>query len=100
MAQIALSVEFLIKQDRVEDFKALLTKHAAKTLREEPGRCLRFDIMVPKTEINRVFLYELYADEKAFEDHLKVPIVAATRAAYAEMLIDRRLVICERLQPE
>jgi quinol monooxygenase YgiN len=42
----------------------------ARQSRQEPG-CRVFDICAALGEENRIFLYEVYDDENAFEDHLR-----------------------------
>ena len=39
---------------------------------DEPG-CVRFDVFRDDADENRYLLYEVYADEAAFEDHLATP---------------------------
>ena len=45
-----------------------LIAHAKKTKSTEPG-CLRFDIIQDSSDLNRIWLYEVYKDEKAVLKH-------------------------------
>jgi autoinducer 2-degrading protein len=42
------------------------------SVRDEPG-CFRFDILQSAEDENRFHLYEVYADEAAFEAHQQTP---------------------------
>lgn len=39
---------------------------------DEPG-CLRFDVIQDDADPNRIYFYEIYKDEDAFQAHLKAP---------------------------
>ena len=44
--------------------------NAALSVQSEPG-CLQFDVLTPYSESDSsVFLYEIYRDKAAFDDHL------------------------------
>lgn len=51
-----------------DEFLSGLIPHAERSLDEEPG-CLRFDIVQDSDEPNRIWVYEVYSDDKAFEEH-------------------------------
>ena len=103
MGKVALIVEFEIKPGNREAFLAHLRAHAADTLAGVPG-CLQFEVMVPREvqfdvlertpDHNRVFLYEVYADDATLEAHLQSPRVAKTRAGYADIVETRRITRC------
>ncbi len=46
----------------------LLDAHRARSL-EEPGT-LQFEILEPRAEENTLYMYEVYADERAFAAHV------------------------------
>lgn len=96
MSNIALVVEFQIKPEHRQAFKDLLTDHAVRTLEAEDG-CLHFDVVVDSEDDGHVFLYEVYRDQAALEEHRNSPILAKTRAAYADLIDDRNLIVCNRL---
>jgi quinol monooxygenase YgiN len=63
----ALEVQIRIKPENVDRFMSLLAENAAGA-RKEPG-CRTFDVLVDPQDRTKVMLYEVYADEKAFEAH-------------------------------
>jgi quinol monooxygenase YgiN len=66
-----LEVKIRIKPDQVENFMAKLAENA-KAARGEPG-CKTFDVSVDPSDKTSVMLYEVYADEKAFQVHQETP---------------------------
>ena len=66
-----LEVKIRIKPDQVENFMAKLAENA-KAARGEPG-CKTFDVSVDPNDKTSVMLYEVYADEKAFQVHQETP---------------------------
>ena len=66
-----LEVKLRIKPENVENFMARLAENA-KGARAEPG-CRTFDVSVDPNDRTSVMLYEVYADEKAFEAHQQTP---------------------------
>ncbi len=64
-----LQVLIHIKPGNVDSFMAKLAENAAAA-RKEPG-CKQFDVVVDPKDPTQVMLYEVYADEKAFEEHQK-----------------------------
>jgi autoinducer 2-degrading protein len=66
-----LEVKIRIKPDFVDAFMAKLAENA-KAARTEPG-CRTFDVSVDPNDRTSVMLYEVYADEKAFQAHQETP---------------------------
>jgi len=64
-----LQVQIRIKPENVDAFMKKVLENAASA-RKEPG-CLQFDVVVDPKDRTQVMLYEVYADEKAFEEHQK-----------------------------
>ena len=64
---LVLQVIIKIKQDSVDEFMRKLNENAAAA-RKEPG-CRQFDVLVDPEDRGRVMLYEVYADQAAFEAH-------------------------------
>src|SRR5258708_37853659 len=62
-----LSVDLRIKPENVESFIAKAVENAADS-RKEPG-CRQFDVLVDPKDRTQGMLYEVYADEKAFDAH-------------------------------
>jgi quinol monooxygenase YgiN len=95
---IALIVEFAIKPGKHADFDRIIREHAQKTKQEEPG-CERFDVLQPTTKTgkdeSKVCLVEVYKDQAAFKAHGENPRLAKVREAYADLITDRKITICE-----
>ena len=66
-----LEVKIRIKPESVDAFMAKLAENA-KAARTEPG-CRTFDVSVDPDDKTSVMLYEVYADEKAFQAHQETP---------------------------
>jgi quinol monooxygenase YgiN len=78
MAKLALFVSFEVEAGRMSAFLPLIQAHAVRSRANEPG-CLRFDVLLPKGGGDRVLLYELYADEAAFDLHAQSAHMARYR---------------------
>jgi len=72
MHRFVITVDFVLHDGALEKFLPLMVDNANKSRTLEPG-CDRFDVMVPETGGNHVFLYEIYHDVAAFNAHLKTP---------------------------
>jgi len=67
----ALEVQIRIKPENVDKFMKMVLENGAGA-RAEPG-CRTFDVLVDPADRTKVMLYEVYADEKAFEAHQATP---------------------------
>jgi (4S)-4-hydroxy-5-phosphonooxypentane-2,3-dione isomerase len=63
-----VTVEFTIRSGYADRFLERVTTQAVDSL-FEPG-CSQFDVCVDPSNPHRVFLYEVYADQQAFAEHL------------------------------
>ena len=61
-----------IKQGHREAFINAILDDARGSVNNEPG-CLRFDVIQDGADENRIWLYEVYRDEAAFQAHLQTP---------------------------
>ena len=66
-----LEVQLRVRPESVDAFMKKLMENAAGA-RKEPG-CRTFDVLVDPADRTKVMLYEVYADEKAFEAHQATP---------------------------
>ena len=64
-----ITVQFTIDHEHLERFLPLMYENARRSREEEPG-CRQFDVCVDPEREGIVFLYELYVDRAAFDDHL------------------------------
>lgn len=68
-----IAAEFLIKSEKIDDFKTLIGKQAEASVAEEDG-CLQFDVGQDEENPAAFFLYEVYANAAAFdEEHITIP---------------------------
>jgi (4S)-4-hydroxy-5-phosphonooxypentane-2,3-dione isomerase len=67
----ALEVQIRIKPENVGRFMAAVLENG-RSARAEPG-CRTFDVLVDPHDPTKLMLYEVYADEKAFEAHQATP---------------------------
>jgi len=93
MSAIALVVEIRTAPGRRDDFVARALAHRDTVRDAEPG-CLRFDVMTAEGEADRVFLYEVYADEAALEAHFETPHMKRYLADTGPMIAGRSRTRC------
>lgn len=68
----ALSVQLRIRPEHVDAFMQHAIANGKAARESEPG-CKTFDLLVDPQDATRVMLYEVYADEQAFEAHQQTP---------------------------
>ena len=61
-----------IKAGFKDQFVEVVVEDARSSVANEPG-CLRFDVIQDANDANRIWLYEAYKDEEAFQAHLQAP---------------------------
>ena len=90
-------VEFEILQDRFAEFLEAVKEQARNSLNEEP-LCYRFDVCLPHNEEQTVYLYEVYRDAQAFQEHLQTPHFAKFDAHVGAMIRQKSVRTMEKLQ--
>ncbi|MEM7170575.1 MAG: putative quinol monooxygenase [Pseudomonadota bacterium] len=65
----AVIVEFEVDLDYLSEFVDLLRVQAKNSLEREIG-CHRFDVWTDSERRQFIYLYEIYQDENAFQEHL------------------------------
>src|SRR6476661_2844522 len=67
----AVTVLFELADGVYEQFHSLVSDNARQSVERESG-CLRFDVLSAsdQPESAQVFLYEIYTDKAAFDEHL------------------------------
>jgi len=89
MSKLVIVVDFELQPGAAARFMPLMQTNAEASLRDEPG-CLQFDVLIPednaKDSIERVFLYEVYVNAKAFEEHLKTAHFLSFKAAVSTLV--------------
>ncbi len=88
MSIVVLFVELEIAPGRRDAFLARARPHRGNVLKNEPG-CQRFDISTPDETENTVRLYEVYADQAAFDHHMETDYMKAYQADTGEMVANR-----------
>jgi autoinducer 2-degrading protein len=96
MTKFAIVATFEIVQGRMDEFLPLLMAHRDRCLKDEAGT-LRFDVLRPRTEESSVLLYEVYADDAAFQLHWNGPHVARMREETTGMVAKLTGVRCSLL---
>lgn len=61
-----------IKDGHKDEFIEAMLDDARGSVQNEPG-CLRFDVIQDAGDPNRIWLYEVYTDEAAFQAHTEAP---------------------------
>ena len=91
MDKFVLLVEFDVKPESLDAFMALIDVNARASVEREKG-CFQFDVMQTIDAPHKVVLYEVYASEQAFAEHMTMahtqtflaaakPLVTGQRAA-------------------
>jgi len=65
-----VTVNFLVKEEHGAEFMTAMLEQARNSLNLEES-CRRFDVCQDAEDPRRVFLYEIYDDASAFQDHLR-----------------------------
>ena len=73
-----------IKAGSKEQFIKEIIDDARGSVNNEPG-CLRFDVVQDAAEPNRIWLYEVYKDEAAFQAHTQAPHYIKFRDATSDL---------------
>ena len=79
MPNLTFSAKLVLKPERVDEFLALITDAATKTLADSEG-CKRYDVGKSLTEPNVFYLYEVYTSRAHFDVHVKGESFAAWKA--------------------
>ena len=85
-----VTVDFQISPAHVEEFLREIVANAECSLQDEAG-CHRFDVTTDKDDRAHVFLYEIYADEQAFKDHLATDHFKAFDAMVSGWVTSKRV---------
>ena len=92
-----VTVEFTIAASGWDAFLPLMLENASRSRTAEPG-CREFDVCVTLSRPLKVFLYEVYDDREAFDDHLASDHFKAFAEATSSMVVGRRIETWDRLE--
>ncbi len=90
MSAVVLFVEIDTVPGQRDAFLARVRTHRANVRNNEPG-CQCFDISVPDDGDDKVRLYEVYADQEAFDLHMATGHMKEYRADTGPMVANRQL---------
>jgi autoinducer 2-degrading protein len=74
----ALIVSVQMKPEYREQILKGALEDARGSQHDEPG-CLRFDVVQDDADPNRIYFYEVYTSEEAFQAHVQAPHFPAWR---------------------
>jgi autoinducer 2-degrading protein len=75
-----IAVHFDVPAERRDEFIAVAVEDGRDSLANEPGS-LRFEVIVDRDDLNRIYLNEAYDDQAVFDRHLDGPYAAKFFAA-------------------
>ena len=93
-----ITVTFVVKANHVASFHDAVIAQARNSLSQEM-RCQQFDVAVDAGDPSRVFLYELYDDEAAFQQHLETAHFKAFDATVGDWLESKNVSAWRRVEP-
>ena len=91
-----VTVEFDIKAERLDEFRAQMIVNATASRQKEPG-CLQFDVCADPAKPERIFLYEIYIDRAAFDAHLSAEHFKTFDRMVAPWIVSKSVRIYHRL---
>ncbi len=94
MTDLVLFVEIELVAGQMAPFLARVSQHRENVLANEPG-CRRFEVLRPQEGENRVFLYEVYADQAALDHHLSTPYMKQYLEDTGPMIANRTRTLCD-----
>ena len=83
-----ITVIFVVKPDKVAEFRSTVMEHAQASL-TEPG-CRQFDVVVDPANAARFFLYEVYDDDAAVAAHQATPHYKPNAPRLGECSVERQ----------
>jgi len=95
MNKFVLLVEFDVKPELIESFMPLIDINARASVENEPG-CFQFDVMQAIDEPNKIILYEVYENEKAFKVHMEMAHTQTFLTAAKPMIQAQRVLRLDR----
>lgn len=85
-----------LKPGSLEAFMEAMRINAVASVRDEPG-CLVFDVLRDRSDPDRVWLYEVYTDEAAFEAHMQTPHFLASRPLVEPLILRQDCIEADAL---
>ena len=91
MSRFVITVAFELHEGALHEFLPMIVEIASRSRTAEPG-CECFDVLVPKEAVNQVFLYEIYKDKAAFDEHLRTQHFLDFNSASARLVKAKTIV--------
>ena len=91
-----IAVIFLIRDGHEAQFLTRVEHQAEDSLAREDG-CLQFDVCTDPADPKRIFLYEIYRDEAAFQHHLETAHFKDFDATVADWVASKSVEAWHRL---
>jgi (4S)-4-hydroxy-5-phosphonooxypentane-2,3-dione isomerase len=86
MPKLAIIATIEVAPRSRDQLVPFLMAHRDRWLRDEPGT-LQFEVLIPREDPDKVMIYEVYADDAAFEDHYNGPSIRQVRQEASGMLL-------------
>ncbi len=78
-------VKVELKPNNRDQFFAAMTKNASASVNNEPG-CVVFDVLEAREEPDTFYLYEIYRDPEALQEHKQTPHYQSTRTVINDLI--------------
>ena len=91
--------ELEIETDYLDEYLEILKEESEASLRLEPGVICIYP-MFQKENPTQIRLLEIYANQEAYESHLKTPHFQKYKTTTAEMVKDLKLIDMKAIDPE
>lgn len=92
-----VTVEFEIRLEQFSAFLPLMLENAQASHRLEPG-CQQFDVCTDPDRPDYVFLYEVYTDRSAFDEHRASEHFKRFDRAAQEMIARKTVRTMQRIE--
>lgn len=93
-----VTVRFRIVAGQMTTFLPLIRENARRSVADEPG-CAQFDVCVSPHHPDVVFLYELYHDRRAFDEHVASAHFKSFDQASGPLVAEKDVEIFARVEP-
>jgi quinol monooxygenase YgiN len=93
-----VTVEFVVKPERLRAFRDAMIENATASREREPG-CRQFDVCAAPDDPATIFLYELYDDRAAFDAHVASEHFATFDARVRDWVSKKSVRIYARIDP-
>lgn len=77
-----------------EQYLSIMKENARASVQHEPG-CYVFDVLTSQQDDHHFYLYEIYANEEALEQHKQTPHYLASRTGLADIVEAVSVIRCD-----